>query len=251
MTTTEAPFPTPTKLWHSTSYDAISPSRPELSLKGKVVLITGGGAGGIGAQVTRSFAEAGAAHIAILGRRQAKLDATASEVGAAFPASKIYTYSVDITDKRAVDATFEDFSKNAGKIDILVSNAAAGNLNPPIKDVDPENWYADIETNIKGPLLLSQAFLSGHGKEDGIIINVTSGFSFLLGPGASAYAVSKEAGVRFFQILGMENPKLRIISVHPGVIESEMNSRSKMPPMDDGEQPNSERIREQEPSIAK
>ena len=228
-----APFPSPTKQWHTTSYEAISPSRPELSLKGKVVLITGGGTG-IGARVTRSFAEAGASQIAILGRRQAKLDATASEIRASFPATKIHTYSADITDKNAVNNTFKDYSNAAGKIDILVSNAAVGNTNPPIKDVDAESWFSDVETNIKGPLLLTQAFLSGYGKEDGIIINVTSGLSFLLGPGISSYAVSKEAGVRFFQIVGMENPKLRIVSVQPGVIETEMSKKSAIPPMDDG-----------------
>jgi NAD(P)-dependent dehydrogenase (short-subunit alcohol dehydrogenase family) len=227
-----APFPSFTKQWHTTSYQAISPSRPELSLKGKVILITGGGAG-IGARVTRSFAEAGASHIAILGRRQANLDATASEVSAAFPATKIHTYTADITDKDAVDTVFKEYSTAAGKIDILVSNAAAGDFDPSIKDVDAAKWFSIVETNIKGPLLLTQAFLAGYGKEDGLIINVTSGLSFLFGPGVSAYAVSKEAGVRFFQILGLENPKLRIMSVQPGVIETEMNKRGTIPAMDD------------------
>jgi NAD(P)-dependent dehydrogenase (short-subunit alcohol dehydrogenase family) len=221
---------------HTTSYQAISPSRPELHLKGKVVLITGGGSG-IGARTAQSFAEAGAAHVAVLGRRQVNLEVTAAGVRALFPATAIHTYSVDITDKNAVNDAFEDYVKIAGKIDVLVSNAAAGNIDPPIKDVNVEDWFSRVETNIKGPLLLTQAFLSGYGKEDGLIINVSSAISFLMGPGFSAYAVSKEAGVRFFQIVGMENPKLRIMHVQPGMVETDMNKRSGIPARDDGKIP--------------
>lgn len=226
-------FPSFTKEWHTTSYPSISPSQAALSLKGKVVLITGGGAG-IGAHVTQSFAEAGASHIAILGRRQAVLEATASKVRTLYPATAIHAYAVDITDKGAVNAAFDSFVKAAGKIDVVVSNAAVGDVDPPIKDVDAESWFSRVESNIKGPLLLAQAFLSGYGKVDGIIINVTSAISFLMGPGLSAYAVSKDAGVRFFQIVGMENPKLRVVHVQPGVVETDMNKKSGIPPQDDG-----------------
>lgn len=226
-----APFPSPTKQWHTDTYKAISPSRPELSLKGKVVVVTGGGAG-IGARTTRSFAEAGAAHIAILGRRKAVLESTAAEIRSSFPNTKIHTFSADITDKKAIDKVFHDFSEAVGKIDVLVSNAAAGDVEPSIKDLDPEAWFSIVETNIKGPLVLAQAFLA-YGKEDGVIINVTSGLSFLFGPGMSAYCVSKEAAVRFFQIVGMENPKLRVVHVQPGVILTDMNKKSGMPAQDE------------------
>jgi NAD(P)-dependent dehydrogenase (short-subunit alcohol dehydrogenase family) len=229
-----APLPCPTKEWHSTSYQAISPSRPELSVKGKVILVTGGGAG-IGASITRSFAEAGASHIAILGRRQAVLEATASEIGTAFPATKIHTYSADITDRDAIFKAFQDYSSAVGKIDILVSNAASGETSLPIKDAEVSKWFGEVETNIKGPLHLIQAFLSGPGKPDGQIINITSGLSFIWGPGMSAYAVSKEAGVRLFEIAGMENPELRIVNVQPGIVPTDMNRRGTIPAQDDSE----------------
>jgi hypothetical protein len=67
-----APFPSPTSTWHSNTYPSLAPSRPELSAKGKTVLITGGGTG-IGAETARYFAQAGATRIAILGRREQPL----------------------------------------------------------------------------------------------------------------------------------------------------------------------------------
>jgi NAD(P)-dependent dehydrogenase (short-subunit alcohol dehydrogenase family) len=228
------PIPSPVKQWHSTSYQAISPSRPELSLKGKVILVTGGGRG-IGARTTRSFAEAGASHIAILGRTQASLDATASEIHAAFPATQIHAYAADITDKSAVFKAFQDFSSAVGQIDILVSNAAAGEPDAAIKDADVSKWIEDLVTNIKGPLHLVQAFLSGAGKPNGLIINITSGLSFLFGPGLSSYSVSKEAGVRFFEIVAMENPELRIVNLQPGIVATDMNRKGTIPAVDDSE----------------
>ncbi|KAK5174348.1 uncharacterized protein LTR77_001428 [Saxophila tyrrhenica] len=62
-----APMPSLTKTWHSQSYPSIDPLRPELSAKGKVVAITGGG-GAIGAATALAFAKAGASKIAIIGR---------------------------------------------------------------------------------------------------------------------------------------------------------------------------------------
>ena len=62
----------PTTTFHSKTYPTLSPTRPELSAKGKNVIITGGGTG-IGAETARYYAQAGASRIAILGRREQPL----------------------------------------------------------------------------------------------------------------------------------------------------------------------------------
>jgi NAD(P)-dependent dehydrogenase (short-subunit alcohol dehydrogenase family) len=227
------PLPSFTTQWHTTSYPSISPTRPELSLSGKFILISGGGTG-IGAATALSYARAGASHIALLGRRLSKLESTASSIRSTCPNTTIHTYAADMTDAGAVNSAFEDYAKVAGgKIDILVSNAATGDFGPSIKDIDADAWLSDVSTNISGPFHLTRAFLV-HGKSDGLIINVTSGFSFLFGASVSAYAVSKEACVRFFQIVGAENEGLRCVSVHPGIVETDMNKRSAMAAEDDG-----------------
>lgn len=116
-------FPPYTKTFHTKFYNAISPSRPELSTAGKVVLITGGGSG-IGPRVTHAFAASGATRIAILGRTASSLLSTKEDVESQYPGSKVLTFVADITDKAAVTSAFEETKKQFGAIDIFISNAA-------------------------------------------------------------------------------------------------------------------------------
>ncbi|KAF1953536.1 hypothetical protein CC80DRAFT_551184 [Byssothecium circinans] len=53
----EPPYPCPTATWHNDTYSAIDPSKPELSQKGKTVVITGAGSG-IGRETAIAFAKA-------------------------------------------------------------------------------------------------------------------------------------------------------------------------------------------------
>ncbi len=68
-------FPSLTKEWHAKTYPAIDPTRQELSAKGKVVVITGGG-GSIGGVTATAYAKAGVEKLAIIGRRKSPLNET-------------------------------------------------------------------------------------------------------------------------------------------------------------------------------
>jgi FlaA1/EpsC-like NDP-sugar epimerase len=68
-------FPPPVAEWRNETYAAIDPTRPELSVAGKTVAITGGRTG-IGRETVRAFALAGATLIRILGRTQATIAET-------------------------------------------------------------------------------------------------------------------------------------------------------------------------------
>src|SRR4051812_23510094 len=114
-------MPAPTATYHHKPYPAIDPTRPELSAKGKNIVVTGGGTG-IGAEITRFFAKAGASRILILGRREAPLLSTKASIESDFPNVNISTASADATKKNEIDAAFSKFSKD-GKINVLVSNA--------------------------------------------------------------------------------------------------------------------------------
>src|SRR5262245_27579796 len=116
------PIPSFTPTWHTVSYPAISPTKPEIkdSTQGKSILITGGG-GTIGSANAHSFAAAGASNIALLSRKEDKLKAAADSIATNHPETKVFTYSVDVLKKDSVDAAFAKFAGEVGgKIDIVV-----------------------------------------------------------------------------------------------------------------------------------
>lgn len=134
------PFPSFTAEWHDDTYDAIDISRPDLSVKGKKIVISGGGAG-IGRGFTQAFADAGATSIAILGRRDALLQETKQEVTSKNKTVSISTHVADVTDITAVKKAAE----HIGGWDILISNAGYLSTAAPIVESDPNDWWTAFE----------------------------------------------------------------------------------------------------------
>ena len=90
-------------------------------LKGKRILVTGGGSG-LGAAMGRRFAELGA-ELIICGRRLEVLETTAAAIRAAV-AGKVHVLSCDIREGAAVEAMMDAIFREA-PLDVLVNNAAA------------------------------------------------------------------------------------------------------------------------------
>lgn len=219
-----APFPSPTAKYHSNTYQTLSPSRPELSAKGKSVLVTGGGSG-IGAETARSFAEAGAARIALLGRREQPLLDTKASIERKSPGVDVFTAPTDITKKDEVDAAFRNFV-GTGKLDVVVSNAAVTGPHDPVKDVDSENFLSAVEINLGGSLNVAQAFLR-YASPDAVAIETNSSAAHVnFGPGFAAYGVAKLAVYRLWDSLAFANPNLSVFHVQPGVVDTDMNKEA-------------------------
>lgn len=223
--TTAPPFPSPTKAWHNTSYAAISPKRSELSAKGKTIVVSGGGSG-IGKAIARSFAVAGAAHIIILGRTERTLQNTAEAIRTEFPSIKIVYHIADVVNGAAIERAFSSIRSVFGLVDVLVANAGYLPNLLPIKDASAEDWMRGYEVNIRGALNLTQAFLRT-ASEHATLINVSSGISHIPPlPGFSSYSSSKIAAVKLFDYIQAENPDLKVINLHPGVVETDMHAKS-------------------------
>jgi len=218
-------LPAFTKTWHNTSYDAISPKNPALSAKGKNIIITGGG-NGIGAEMARSFAVAGAANVAILGRNEAKLQSTKAAIEKEFPNTHVFAAAADILDKAAIDRTFDAIKAHVGPANVLISNA--GYL-PDIKSIaesDIDQWWSGMEINVRGPLIVVQSFLRIAAPDATIISVGTGGAQMPHFPGYSSYAASKFAAWKFFEYLHHEQPEMTVISMHPGVLATDMGNKS-------------------------
>jgi NAD(P)-dependent dehydrogenase (short-subunit alcohol dehydrogenase family) len=222
-------FPPYTRTIHRSSYPAIEPTNPANSAKGKVVVVTGGNQG-VGKGIAKAFVQAGAKAVVILSRRGDVLSQAKAELEAINTSTtKVLTFKADILDKAALDAAFESTEKDVGKIDVLVANAAYFPAASPAETADVDDWFKGFEVNLKGTLLTFKAFMK-HRSKHPIFISLTSGVVHVQPfPGNSSYAASKLGQASLIQYLQAENPDMVIHNMHPGVIESEMNTKSQMP----------------------
>lgn len=219
---TKAPFPSPTQTWHDVTYPSLSPSRPELSAKGKTVLITGGGTG-IGAETARTFASAGAARIALLGRREKPLLETKASIGQDFPDVEVFIAPTDVTNRNDVESAFSSFLDGRGSLDVLVSGAAMIGPQDPVKTVDAEKFLDSVQQNLRGAINVSQVFLR-YAASDAVVIDVNSSAAHVnFGPGFAAYSTAKVAVFRLWDSLGFAHPEMSIFHIQPGVVKTDMN----------------------------
>jgi len=228
-------FPSFTEKYHHASYAAISPTRPEVSAAGKVVVVTGGGTG-IGRSIAVSFAEAGAEAVAILGRREDRLKSSAAEISAANKKTKVLYKVTDLTKRADVDAALNSIVDSVGKINIFVSNAGALPDPGPIAQHDERVFMEGFDMNVRTAFNAIQAFLP-LATTDAILISISTGIAhFAPMPGMSAYAASKAANLKMVDYVAAENPHLHVVNLQPGVIITEIQkSDSMIEGQDDGE----------------
>ena len=214
--------PRPTKEYHDSSYPAISPSKPELSLKGKTVLITGG-ATGIGLETSKAFAQAGAGTIAILARSKEPMTKAKGEIEASFPETKILPYVASVTDAGRVSEVVNEI----GIIDILVLNAGVMPKPGPTLSIDPKETLKTFETNVFGSLNVINAFMSLPARESDsprtIIHTSTAGVGFVM-PGVAVYNASKAAMTYLMRALDgeLKEQNVRVFSFHPAIAYTDM-----------------------------
>lgn len=140
---TQWEFPPYTKTIHRTTYPAIDPTNPANSASGKVVLVTGGGAG-VGKGIAKAFVQAGAKAVVILGRRENLLTEAKSELEK-LGSSKVLYFVADITDKPALDKAFEGTEKQVGKVDVVVGNAGFLSDTGPAAKSEVNDWWKGFE----------------------------------------------------------------------------------------------------------
>lgn len=220
------PFPSPTSTWHSKTYPSLSPTRPELSAKGKSVLITGGGSG-IGAETALYFATAGASRIALLGRREQPLLDAKTSIEKQFPAVEVSAIPADITKKNEVEVAFAKFAGNGkGKIDVLVSNAASLGPMSLILDLNGDEFLEYIHQSLKGTLSVAQTFLK-YASTGAVVINTSSLAAHINAmSGLAPYSIAKLGIVRFWDYLIYENPEISVFHVQPGVVDTAMGQQA-------------------------
>ena len=183
-----------------------------------VVIVTGASRG-LGAATARWLARAGAA-VTLISRSEAALKSVAQEVrrlGGTALVFKADTSDADACQK-AVAKTLERFER----LDALVNNAGIVEPIAPLAQTDPERWQYNIAVNLLGPFYLAREAIAELRRQKGRIVNVSSGAATRTIEHVSAYCAAKAALNHFSRVLAAEEPRLTVMSVRPGVVDTRM-----------------------------
>lgn len=193
----------------------------------KVVLVTGASAG-IGAVTAVTFSKHGAT-LVLVGRNNENLAKTANQCEVTPPQPKPLQVVADLVNeadtKRVIDETIKTF----GKLDVLVNNAgifASGT----IETASLEQYDNVMNTNVRSVYHLTALATPHLINTKGCIVNVSSVNGIRAFPGVLAYCMSKAALDQFTRCISLELAlkQVRVNSVNPGVIETDIHRRSGM-----------------------
>jgi 3-oxoacyl-[acyl-carrier protein] reductase len=192
----------------------------DLGLKGKVALVTGAGSQiGFGKEIALLLAKEGCEAVAVTDILLEDCQKTAEAVKKL--GCKSLADKADITKEDEVSEMVKKVIDAYGRIDILcnVAGAILHKDNTPIEDQKKEMWARQINLNLFGTMLVSQAVLPYMKKRKyGVIVNVGSGSTHQYGMGVGMYAISKAAIDVFTKQLAMTEGKtgIRVNCVAPG-----------------------------------
>ena len=188
-------------------------------MKGKVVLITGVGTNNVGFMTAREFGKAGS-RLVLANINEESLKQAADSFKQ--DGVEIYTYTVDVSDKKQVEAMASDVIKKFGRIDVLINNAGIGHTAEFIA-TDYHTWERLFNVNFWGPMYHIYAFLPHMIKRgDGHIVNISTGQAYFWMPTWGAYTTSKLALGAFSEILHYElrDFGITVTTVYPFLIRN-------------------------------
>ena len=191
-----------------------------MNLAGKVALVTGG-SGDIGRAIAEALAGAGTdvaiSYVGDVARADAAVEAVR------LTGRQGHALQLDQRDPASIDRCVGDVIGRFGRLDILVNNAA-WNIGIPFRELDTltaDIWDRVLETNLRGPFLLSRAFaaeLRRHGA--GRIVNIASLAGLAPAGSSIAYAASKSALIHLTHCLAVAlAPDVSVNCIAPGLVE--------------------------------
>lgn len=198
--------------------------------EGKFAIVTGASSG-IGAEITKKFAENGINVIA-LARRYERLEENIRNIG--WTKGTIYPHRCDISDYESIKETFKWIEDNFGEINILVNNAALATFSHALDESEETTEMINnvINTNLNGLVHCTRKAV-GIMKKNGnpsIIINIASTLAHsipFLNFSTNIYPATKFAVRGFKEMIQHEliiekNSMIRIGNISPGIVATDM-----------------------------
>jgi len=186
----------------------------------RTALITGASRG-IGRACAIRLAEAGV-RVVLAARNREKLEAVAAEVRAL--GREAFVVEIDMASADSVREAVARASKEFGRIDILVNNAAITKDGLALR-MKPEDWDLVLRTNLSGAFLAIQQVLRGMMSERwGRIVNITSVVGEAGNPGQANYVSAKAGLVGLTKAIAQEmaSRNITVNAVAPGFIDTDM-----------------------------
>jgi NAD(P)-dependent dehydrogenase (short-subunit alcohol dehydrogenase family) len=197
----------------------------QVSLAGRVALVTGGGRG-IGRAIALALAEAGADVAVNYRRDEAAAQETVNEIQAMGRKAKAYSASVENFDED--QAMVAEVLKDFGKVDILINNAGIASRGQAVADTDPAEMERVVRIHAFGPHYLCKLVvphMRGLGRAD--IVMISSVATLGMGPRGAPYNMGKAAMEALALTLAKEERDhgIRTNIVAPSLTVTEMGKR--------------------------
>ena len=195
----------------------------KIDLKGKKALVTGGSQG-IGAEICKQLASCGADVFINYNSSKDKAEVLAKEIQEMYGVKAAYG-GANVANAKEVESLFLQFDKEIGSINILVNNAGCESV-AHVLDMEEEEWDRVVNVNLKGPFLCSQqAARRMENNGGGVIINISSIHDIVPRKGLIHYCSAKAGLKMLSKCLSLElaDKNIRVVSVAPGAIETNMN----------------------------
>jgi len=184
------------------------------SLKGQVAVVTGAGRG-IGYEAARALAWLGA-RVILAEIYPASGKAAAESLCRELGDGRVTFIQTDVGDESSVANLASQALKKFGKVDIVINNATVAPMGA-VKDLPIKDWDYSYRVNLRGPVLLAKAFLSGMIERDyGVFLCVSSVGGAYMG----AYEIFKAAQVDLACTLDAELESTHVIplTIGPGLV---------------------------------
>ncbi|XP_044728984.1 farnesol dehydrogenase-like [Chrysoperla carnea] len=207
-------------------------------IAGQVALVTGASSG-IGAALVKLLVKNGMKVVGVA-RRKDRLLALSNELKN--ESGEFHYLQVDMTKEDDIKKVFEFIQDKFSVLHALVNNAGVVRLDSTLKDGSTESWRQVLDTNVIGVSIATREAvrLMRKTNADGYIIHINSvlglGCPLPVGKYANMYIASKHAVTAMTETLRQElldeNLKIRVSSICPGVVETEMIQSVKGTPME-------------------
>jgi NAD(P)-dependent dehydrogenase (short-subunit alcohol dehydrogenase family) len=187
----------------------------QISMDGKVALVTGGSRG-IGKAIAATLAKAGA-KVMLTSRKLDALEAAAAEID-----GDVEVYAGNAGDPAVAQACVRATIERFGAVDVLVNNAATNPYYGATLGVDEGRFDKTFQVNLRGPLFWSQAAWDQYMSEHpGVIVNIASVGGLRAENGLGVYNLTKAALIHLTRQLANELGPSRVVGIAPGLVQTD------------------------------